>query len=87
MKPYPLKYPTNIPVGLVPSKCTGCQRLWWVEPPPTDVGHCMCCGGKLHFLIAAVSPGPHCICEPGQSLGDCPVCGAKLPETQPGEPT
>jgi hypothetical protein len=52
---YPIAYPDNIPSGLVPSKCGGCRRLWWVEPPPAAAGHCMCCKGKLRFLIAEVT--------------------------------
>lgn len=54
MKPYPLEYPKDIPFGLVPSTCGGCGRLWWIEPPPAEVGHCMCCKAKLRFLLGAV---------------------------------
>ncbi len=56
MKAYPLQYPADIPCGLVPSTCTGCTKLWWISPPPTEPGHCMCCTGKLRFLIASVTP-------------------------------
>jgi hypothetical protein len=53
-KSYPLEYPPDIPAGLVPSTCTGCGRRWWIEPPPTPAGHCMCCKAKLKYLVAEV---------------------------------
>lgn len=79
MKPYPIAYPDNIPSGLVPSKCTGCGKLWWIEPPPVDVGHCMCCKGKLRFLIAEVRSTAPCICPEGSSVSNCPSHGIDRP--------
>lgn len=57
MSAYPLDYPADIPSGLVPSICIGCRTRWWISPPPSDPGHCMCCKGALKFLIAA-APQP-----------------------------
>ncbi len=86
MKSYPLEYPTDIPSGLVPSKCTGCKRLWWITPPPDDPGRCMCCKGKLRFLVAVADTSKaRCTCQAGSARIDCPVCGQKRPAEQRSE--